>query len=109
MYDNDYDGDDDDWQDEVEYCLEHARGILKDHEVEFLENILDEWEGSLTEAQRDWLDALVDRVDKMLEAVDSGKPKVPYSGLARGLDLGIDEPARVKRPLPKKPAYKQGS
>ena len=54
-----------DWKDDAEQCLERALpGVLKPHEIDFLEDIIENWEGDeLTDAQQTWLDALVERVD----------------------------------------------
>ena len=47
--------DEDEWRPIAEWCLEKNDGVLTGNQEGFLHSILDEWNGSLTEGQENWL------------------------------------------------------
>lgn len=55
--------DESEWRPIAEYCLEDGEDFLWDNEIEFLNDILDDWQGDLTDAQAEWLSAIQAKVD----------------------------------------------
>ena len=50
-----------DWRETAEACLEHENA-LSSREVEFLEDIIENWDGDLTDAQESWLESIALKV-----------------------------------------------
>ena len=55
------------WETDAEFCLEHGDKVLRPNEREFLEDILDRWDGELTWAQEDWLEKIKAKVESSLD------------------------------------------